>query len=135
MDNMFEQASRLKLRFETTVGSLSVEDLWDLPLTATNNRVSLDTIAVGIHRLLRDTGDTVSFVEPAAEDTGKALTSLKFDLVKRIIEVRVAERNEQRDAAVRHEKKQRILELIAAKEDEALGGKSVEELRALAESL
>ena len=31
---MFEQAARLKLRFETSRGLLSVEDLWDLPLTS-----------------------------------------------------------------------------------------------------
>lgn len=35
--SIFEQASRQKLRFETSAGKLSIEDLWDLPLTSNNN--------------------------------------------------------------------------------------------------
>lgn len=30
---MFKQASKMKLRFATSKGNLSVEDLWDLSLT------------------------------------------------------------------------------------------------------
>jgi hypothetical protein len=133
---MFEQASRLKLRFDSTRGQLSVEDLWDIPLTSpSGNRTNLDSIAVDLHRQTRDAADTVSFVNPSTENPNAAITQLKFEIVKHVIGVRVAERDTLRDAADRREKKQRLLELIARKEDEALGEKSVDELRALAESL
>jgi hypothetical protein len=36
--NIFEQATRAKIRFSTPVGMLSVEDLWDLPLTSTQGQ-------------------------------------------------------------------------------------------------
>lgn len=139
---MFEQSTRLKLRFESPRGLLTVEDLWDLPLTSTSagsrttiNRANLDAIAIDLHRQTRDASDVVSFVSPSAEDRTKSELALKFEIVKHVIRVRVAERDELRLAADRREKKQRLLELIAKKEDAALGEKSVDELRALAESL
>jgi len=136
VSSMFEQASRFKLRFDTTRGSLSTEDLWDLPLTSTTGtRVNLDAIAVDLSKQMRDTAEVVSFVTPAATDAAKTALQLKFDLVKYVIGVKIAERDKKQAAADRREKKQRILELIAKKEDETLGTKSVEELRALAESL
>ncbi len=42
---MFEEASKLKLRFETTRGLVAVEDLWDIPLIG-NNGFSLDILAM-----------------------------------------------------------------------------------------
>jgi len=134
-DTMFEQASRMKLRFDSPQGLLAVEDLWDLPLTSTTgNRANLDAIAIDLNRQTREAEDTVSFVTPPA-DTGKAEISLKFDLVKYIIGVRVMERDERQAAVERKEKKQRLLELIARKQDQELEGKSVEELRAMVEGL
>lgn len=136
MEQMFEQASRMKLRIDTNLGGISIEDLWDLPLTVTHpSRVSLDKIAIALHRQVKEIGDVTSFVEPAATDRNAETLQLSFEIVKHIIGVRVKERDEARTAADRKEKKQRLLELIARKEDEALGEKSVDELRALAESL
>ena len=44
--NIFEQAARQKIRFESVLGLLCVEDLWDLPLTSLNSkRANLDDIA------------------------------------------------------------------------------------------
>lgn len=134
--NMFEQASRLCIRFDSPRGALSVEDLWTLPLLAASaTRPSLDAIAVGLHKQTRDAAETVSFVAPATADSAKDELLLKFEVVKYIISVRVAERDAAAAAADRKEKKQRLLSLIAEKQDAELSSKSIDELRALAESM
>lgn len=133
---MFEQATRLKTRFDSSRGQLTIEDLWDLPLISpSGNRANLDAIAIDLHQQTRSTADVVSFVSPSKEDTSKAELALKFEIVKYIIGVRVAERDELKAAADRKEKKARLLELIARKEDETLAGKPIDELRAMVESL
>lgn len=135
-NSLFETASRLKLRFETPSGLLTVEDLWDLPLTSTTGRrTSLDAIAVALHKSTRDAADTVSFVTPEAPSLIAEMEQLRFDIVRHVIKVRVAEYEALRQAGERKARKQRLLELIAQKEDAALGERPVDELRALAESL
>lgn len=52
--NIFEQTSRLKLRFDTTKGMLTAEDLWDLPLTSDAGKANLDDVAQSLHRELKD---------------------------------------------------------------------------------
>lgn len=133
MENIFIIASRQKLRFNTPQGLLSVEDLWDLPLTSEKaNRANLDDLAVSLHREL-ESGPKVSFVNKSAkaDDDNK----IKFDIVKHIIDVRLAENEAATLARANREKKQQILSVIARKENEQLEGTSLDELRALAESL
>lgn len=124
--NIFEVASRQKLRFETAKGSLSVEDLWDLPLTSTTNRPCLDSIAIGLHRQLRATADVVSFVDTsAAQDP---TLQLSFDLVKHVIEQRKVENAKAAEAKARAETKQQILGALARKREGAIEAMSEDEL-------
>lgn len=130
---MFEKAAKLKLRFDTAVGPLSVEDLWDLPLVATTKRgVDLDSIAVALDKQIRETS-TTSFVKKVVRDTEHL--KLKFDIVLRVIEVKQAEAEAAETKKVNAEKKQHMLELLAKKQDEALASKSVEELQTLIAAL
>ena len=48
MSEIFMKATQKKLRFDSTQGLLTVEDLWDLPLTGTNKKANLDDIAIGL---------------------------------------------------------------------------------------
>lgn len=129
---MFEKASRVRLRFETQQGMLDVEDLWDVPLTSTRGRANLDDIARSLSKKLKET-ETESFVvkTPKADEA----TQLAFDLVKHIIEVRLAENEAAQLIKTNKEKKQRLLALIAKKENEQDEGRSLEDLRAEAEGL
>jgi hypothetical protein len=130
--NIFEHATRQKLRFITSKGLITVEDLWDLPLTDALGRANLDDLARHYHRALKDTAEE-SFVSPASgrDDTLQS----QFDVVKHVIDVKVAERDKARAAAERRKNKARILELIENKKDEALGQKSIEELTEIAAAL
>lgn len=128
---MFEKASRLKLRFETNQGTLTTEDLWDLPLSH-DRKTNLDDIAKGLHKQLQDS-ETASFVVKATQKN--ETLQLKFDIVKHVIDVRLAENEAAALIRANKEKKQRILALIDQKENEKLAGTSLEELRAMANSL
>lgn len=124
--NLFEKASRQKLRFASQRGDLTVEQLWDLPLTSAN-AASLDSIAVGLDTELRNTAPR-SFVNSAS--TGNALLELKLDIVKHIIEVRVEENTRKLAKQVEAQQAKMLDEQIAKLENEQLLGGSLEELKA-----
>jgi hypothetical protein len=125
---MFEKAARKKIRFDSPQGQLSVEDLFDLPLTTKrNNQANLDDIAIALDKQLKD-ANTTSFVKKTI--TANEIAKLKFDILLHVIEVRMAEDEAAEQRKVNADKKQRLQALIAQKEMEADGAKSVEELRA-----
>ena len=130
MSNLFELATRKQYRFNSQVGALSVEDLWNLPLTSARS-ASLDAIAKELHSQLKE--ETISFVTPSVSDN--TVVQQKFDIVKHIIDVKVSERDAAKLASDNAAKKQKILSLIAEKQDEKLSEASLEELQALANSL
>lgn len=123
---MFEQAARQKLRFESPKGLLSVEDLWDLPLTSATGRANLDSIALDLHQQLKGAADVVSFVD----DTAKAdpVVQLRFEIVKHVISTRKKENAEALAAKDKAETKQRLLEVLAKKRDSNLEAMSEEDL-------
>ena len=129
---MFEKASRLKLRFPSPKGALTVEDLWDLPLTSSTGKANLDDLARTLHQQL-ESQKVGSFVTKAA--TADDRLQLQFNIVLRVIEVRLAENEAaaQREAA--RAKKQQIMEIISRKETESLSNASLDELRAMLGSL
>lgn len=131
--SIFEQAARNKLRFYTGKGVLTVEDLWDLPLTSKpGTNINLDVLAKEAYNAV-NANSISSFVSPT--NTVDEIAKLKFDILKHIIDTKLAERNAALEQSKALAQKQRILEIIAAKEDESLAGKSLEELKQLAKSL
>ena len=77
--------------------------------------------------------DTESFVVKATK--ADEVLQLKFDIVKHIIEVRLAESEAAKQAKATKDQKQKILALIEQKKDEKLLLTPLEELEKLAESL
>lgn len=130
---MFEKALRLKLRFASPQGGLTIEDLWDLPLTSTRaNQANLNNIAKGISRQLKAESEE-DFVNPKS-DANEGL-QLALDIVKHVIHVKQEENEVARTAAARKETKAKLLEAIERKQDQALEGKSLEELQDMVASL
>ncbi len=130
---LFERAARAKIRYATAKGTLSVEDLYDLPLTSERG-VSLDGLARGLHLSLRNTAD-VSFVTPSTASKDTELLQLLFDVVKHVIEVRLAEREAEKVRRDNREKKDRLLAVLEHKETEELSAKSADEIRQMIEAL
>jgi hypothetical protein len=133
MSDIFEQASRNKTRFDFPKGILSVEDLWDLPLTSATGKANLDFIERELRRQLKESEEE-SFVVKTAT-TRNASTQLKFDLVRHVILARLAENEALALAKANKEKKQQLMALIVQKENEQLSGTSLEELRKMVESM
>lgn len=129
---MFERATRLKLRFDTHVGQLSVEDLWDLPLTSTNNRANLDEIAVNLHKQL-ESSSVASFV--VAKSMANDKLQLGFDIVKHVIDMKIAERDAAEARKQNAERKQKLLSLAAQKRDGQLLDLEPEALEEMAAAL
>lgn len=123
---MFEEAVRRKLRFLTAVGTLSTEDLFDLPLES-KTKVNLDDIAQGLDEELSKSGKK-SFVKKQSR-TDHVL-ELKFGIVKYIIGVKLEEAEAVKGAKDLKEKRAVILEAIEKKKTEELGDKSVKQLEA-----
>lgn len=127
--NMFEIAVRNKMRFETAKGLISVEDLWDLPMMAKSpTAVSLDTVARKIAIDLTEQEKLNSFVAENGNEAVIEALKLKLEIVKHVIAVRKKEAAEKREAAEKAAKRQKIKELIAQKEEDALSSLSKEEL-------
>jgi len=129
---MFEKASRLKLRFYTPVGNLTVEDLWDLPLSASQGRASLDDLAKQLNKAVKESGEESFVIQKSTEDE---ILLLKFEIVKHVIKVKLQEAKDNENAAIKRAQKDKIMAIIADKDDAELHGKSKEELVALMKNL
>lgn len=122
---MFERAARQKTRFAYK-GQLSVEDLWDLDVK------ELDKIYKTLNaklRVCKEDGLLEKKDEPSEE------LSLQVDIIRHIVGVKLAEADARAQEAARKEKEQKILAIMAEKQDESLRGKTAEELSAMLDSL
>ena len=131
---MFEKATREKFRFDSPQGTLNVEDLWDLPLTSERpNRANLNDIAKILNKTLKAKNDEESFVEPKrATDT---VTPAMFEIVKHIINVKLAESEARRKSREAKDQKDKIMAIMAKKKDESLEAASLEELQAMLDKI
>lgn len=126
--NIFEKATRQQLRFPSPIGDLDVESLWHFPLLAKGDKVDLDTIARAISAELRDVGDG-GFVKTDKPDPRVEALTTKLEVLKRIIEVKEAEKAAAETAILKADQKRRLLAVLASKKEAELAGQSVEEIQ------
>lgn len=119
---MFERAAKSKLRFSSSKGQLSTEDLFDLSLQ------SLDAIAKAVNKQIKAEAEE-SFIEEKSKASSEL--ELKLDILKYIIadKVKIAEANKKRSETLA--RKQEIEEVILRKKSQQLENLSVEELTAM----
>jgi hypothetical protein len=123
--DIFKIAAQRKLRFDTPKGQLTAEDLYDLPLQSTTGAANLDDVAKGLNKAISE-AEEGSFV--SGRTTASAELNVKFDIVKAVIQDRLAAKEQSRTAGIRKAERERIDAIIAAKQDAALEDKSLEEL-------
>ena len=114
LTNIFEAATRYKYRFPFK-GMISVEDLWDLKLQ------DLDSVFKLLNKEKKQS-DEESLLQVKSE-ADQALEN-KIQIVKFVVQVKQAEKKERN---------QKIMRIIERKQNEALEGKSLEELTAMLE--
>lgn len=124
-ENMFEVAVRNKVRFPYR-GMISVEDLWDLPVTA------LDSVFKTLNSQVKQAKEESLLNTKSKAD--EAL-ELQIEIVKYIVTVKLAEKDEKEKTAAKKQLKQKILQIKADRQDKALVEATDEELQKMLEGL
>lgn len=123
--SMFEQATRLKLRFPSTKNELTVEQLWDLPLQSKTG-FDLDSVAKGVNAQLKSVTEE-SFVA-TTNSPAKTLLTLQLEIIKSIIATKIEENRIARDKAANAAERNKLLDILGTKQDEELKGLTKEQL-------
>ena len=121
MNELFIMATRKKFRFPFK-GMISIEDLGDLSVQ------NLDNVFKALNAEVKQVREESLLTTKSTEDTE---LDAKIEIVKYIVKVKLEEADKKKQAVARLEQKRRIQEILANKQDEALQGKSIEELQAM----
>lgn len=126
MQNIFEYATRNKLRFASPRGELTTEQLWEIPLRSRDD-FNLNTIAKTANKALKDISEE-SFVETkkTAEQTRR---EMGLEVIKYIIDVKLAEEKAAETRATRKQEKEKLLQILAEKQAGKLSELSEKELQ------
>lgn len=124
--NIFERAARGKLRFASMSGLLTTEQLFDLPLTASVGRNSLDSIGREIVRGLKSI-ETESLVE-TRPNPEKADLELRLEIVKHVIASKQADAEAAAKRAANAEERRILTEAYADRKTDAIKALPIEEI-------
>ena len=125
MENMFEYATRNKVRFPFK-GQISVEDLWDLRTD------DLDTVFKTLDRQVKQSKEESLLTTKTAEDTA---LDIQIAIVKHIFDIKMQEANARLLDKERKAQKQKIMAILANKQEQELQNKSVDELQKMLEEI
>ncbi len=122
---MYKKVSKLKLRFNTSRGMLSAEQLWDLSL------IDLKSAIKAVKKLLQAKNDDEDLAFLDSETTVDVENQLRFDILKDIYVTLKKEQDDRKNLAADKRHNDKIDSLIAAKQDQQLEDLSIEALIAL----
>lgn len=119
VENIFEYAARNKVRFPYK-GLVSVEDLWDLPAT------ELDKIFKTLNSQAKQAQEESLLNTKSKEDEA---IEIQIAVVKHIVSVKLEERNKREKALENKAKRQKIMKIMAERDEKALENASDEDLQ------
>ena len=119
MSNIFQNASKLKLRFVTAKGELSTEELWDLKLT------DLDKLAREVNRSLKEEGEE-SFI--GKKTKANSVLELKLEILKEVIAVKQSDEEKARATTEKRSQVEFLQSLLQKKKIDALESLPLEEI-------
>lgn len=123
--NMFVYATRNKVRFPYK-GSITTEDLWDLSVT------ELDKIYKTLNAQVKQTQEE-SLLD--SKNEVDELLENQIAIVKWIVSIKLREQEARDKAAEKVAQRQKIMAIIAKKQDESLENASLDDLQAMLDAL
>lgn len=121
MSDIFKNATKKKYRWNFR-GVCTVEDLWDLSVE------NLDIIYKALKKQQKEADGESLLTTVSKED--KVLAE-KIEIIKAIVTDKLNAAEKAKNAAKKRRENQRILEIMADKQDAALRDKTLEELQAM----
>ena len=122
---LFEMASKSKFRYPYK-GMITTEDLWDL------DTKQLDTVYRNLNKELKEVdGDSLIAAKSADEGVKANDLNNKIEVVKHVFNNKQQAAELARMAAANAAKRQRVLDILAHKQDNALENMSEDELIAM----
>jgi hypothetical protein len=110
MTNIFEKASRVSLRFKSGDDLLTVEDLWNLPLSSyRSDVVSIRRLGMIAHNSIKDANDN-GFM-PITSGIDETL-QLQYDILTHIRDVKREENDIKKSNTRKKEQKEKLLEIL-----------------------
>lgn len=123
--NLFEVAARGKFRFPFK-GMITTEDLWDLSLT------NLDNVFKTLNSQSKQAKEESLLDTKSKEDE---VMEKKIEIIKYIVSVKLAEKEAREKAFLNKEKRQKLMEIKAKRDEAALESISDEELNKMLSEL
>ena len=123
--NIFEAASKNKYRYPYK-GMITTEDLWDL------TPAQLDIVYKALNKGVSE-AQVSSLMHKVTEVDAELLN--KIEIVKYIFNAKEAEAEARKNDAAKHAKKQRILDILAQKQEDALQRMSEDDLKKMLDEL
>jgi len=130
--NLFEYATRHKLRFPSNKGELSAEQLFDVPLRSRDD-FNLDAIAKAVNRNVKTLTEE-SFVETKRTPV-QAKAEVALDLVKFVIESKLQDEAKAAQRAANKVERDALLAILADKQAGKMSNLSEKELQRRIEAL
>lgn len=124
--NIYQKAAATKLRFKTSNGAISTEDLFDLPLSS-NNEMNLDTVAKTVYAALK-AEEEGSFVKKTSNPRKEQL-ELAMEIVKDVIRIKQEEADAKADIAAKAAKREQLLRALERNQEQVLAGMTVDQLQ------